>query len=84
MLNDLLDLSADRAHPRKKNRPFASGALPLSWGLLLAPGLLGAGVAVGMLAGPVFLAVLGFYYLCTLAYSLALKRITVIDICMLL
>lgn len=83
VLNDLLDLSADRTHPRKKHRPFASGALPLSWGLLLAPGLLAAGVAVGLVAGPLFLAVLGFYYLCTLAYSLALKRVTVIDICLL-
>ncbi|MBT8408180.1 MAG: UbiA family prenyltransferase [Alphaproteobacteria bacterium] len=83
VLNDLLDLSADRAHPRKKDRPFASGALPLLWGLLLAPGLLLAGVAVGGLAGPLFLAVLAFYYLCTLAYSLALKQVTVIDICML-
>ncbi len=83
VLNDLLDLSADRAHPRKKLRPFASGALPLSWGLFLAPGLLAAGVAVGTFAGPLFLAVLAFYYLCTLAYSLVLKRVTVIDICML-
>jgi hypothetical protein len=38
VLNDLVDLSADRAHPRKRLRPFASGALPLSVGLWLAPG----------------------------------------------
>jgi len=83
VLNDLLDLSADRAHSRKKMRPFASGALPLASGLLLAPGLLALGVLVGSIAGPLFLGVLAFYYLCTLAYSLALKRVTVIDICML-
>ncbi len=83
VLNDLLDLSADRAHPRKRLRPFASGALPLQAGLILAPGLFLAGLAVGALAGPLFLGVLLFYYLCTLAYSLFLKRITVIDICML-
>ena len=28
LLNDLLDFAADRAHPRKRNRPLASGALP--------------------------------------------------------
>lgn len=83
VLNDLLDLAADRAHPRKRHRPFASGALPLSAGLWLAPGLFLAGLAVGALAGGLFLGVLIFYYLCTLAYSLVLKRITVIDICML-
>jgi 4-hydroxybenzoate polyprenyltransferase/phosphoserine phosphatase len=83
ILNDILDLSADRAHPRKRLRPFASGALPLSAGLWLAPGLLVAGVVIGTLAGPLFLLVLLFYYLCTLAYSLGLKRITVIDICLL-
>ncbi len=83
VLNDLLDLSADRAHPRKRNRPFASGALPLQAGLVLAPGLFLAGLAIGAFAGPLFLAVLVFYFLCTLAYSLVLKRLTVIDICML-
>ena len=83
VLNDLVDLSADRAHPRKRLRPFASGALPLSTGLWLAPGLLGAGIILGAVAGPLFLGILLFYYLCTLAYSLGLKRVTVIDICML-
>ena len=83
VLNDLVDLSADRAHPRKRLRPFASGALPLSTGLWLAPGLLAAGIIVGAIVGSLFLGILLFYYLCTLAYSLGLKRITVIDICML-
>ena len=83
VLNDLLDLSADRAHPRKRLRPFASGALPLQAGLVMAPGLFVAGIAVGAFAGPLFLGVLVFYYLCTLAYSLFLKRVTVFDICML-
>ncbi|MEM7777764.1 MAG: UbiA family prenyltransferase [Pseudomonadota bacterium] len=83
VLNDLLDLSADRLHPRKRGRAFASGSLPLQYGIALAPGLLLAGLIVGTLAGPIFLGVLVFYYVCTLAYSLILKRITVIDICML-
>ena len=83
VLNDLVDLSADRAHPRKRMRPFASGALSLSVGLWLAPSLLLAGVILGAVVGSLFLWILLFYYLCTLAYSLGLKRITIIDICML-
>ena len=83
VINDLADLSADRAHPRKRLRPFANGALPLATGLWLAPGLLAGGFLVGAMAGQVFLLVLLFYYLCTLAYSFGLKRIAVIDICML-
>ncbi|MEO0990358.1 MAG: UbiA family prenyltransferase [Pseudomonadota bacterium] len=83
LLNDLLDLDADRAHPRKRKRPFASGALPLQTGLWLAPGLLLAGFLMAAALNPGFVLVILFYYLCTLAYSLVLKRITVIDICML-
>lgn len=81
VVNDLLDLSADRAHPRKRNRPFASGALRIQAGSWLAPALLLAGVAVGALVGPRFLAVLAVYYLTTLIYSLTLKRRVVVDIC---
>lgn len=83
VLNDLLDIAADRAHPRKKNRPFASGALPLSHGTLLAPALLAVGLGLSaMLGGQFVLAVLA-YYAATMAYSLVLKRQPIIDIVML-
>ncbi|WP_375174435.1 UbiA family prenyltransferase [Pseudooceanicola sp.] len=81
VLNDLLDLPSDRAHPRKRNRPFASGRLPLRHGLWLAPSLLLAGLVFGLVLGPMFLAVLGVYYATTTAYSLWLKRLPVVDIC---
>ncbi|OWU86725.1 prenyltransferase [Oceanicola sp. 22II-s10i] len=81
VLNDLLDLEADRAHPRKRNRPFASGALPLSYGTWLAPCLLLGGVGIAAMLGPVFLAVMAVYYLTTTLYSLRLKRLPVVDIC---
>lgn len=81
VLNDLLDLASDRAHPRKRNRPFASGALPLVHGTWLAPGLLLAGLGVAMLLGQQFLLVILGYYAATMAYSLVLKRQPVIDIC---
>lgn len=81
LLNDLLDLAADRAHPRKHLRPFASGTLPLSWGTMAAPALLLGGVALALILGPGFLAVMAFYYAVTTAYSFYLKRRLVIDIC---
>lgn len=81
LLNDLLDLSSDRAHPRKSERPFAAGTLPLLWGTVLAPGLLLAGMILSALVGWAFLGVMVLYYALTTAYSFSLKRRLVIDIC---
>lgn len=83
VLNDLVDVEADRAHPRKKNRPFASGAIPVGQGPALALAPLIAGGALALWLGWEFAAVLGGYYLTTLAYSFNLKRRLVIDICVL-
>lgn len=83
LLNDLLDLSADRAHPRKRCRPFASGAVPIAHGGAMAGGLLLLGGAVALGLGVAFLWALLLYLLITTAYSLALKRQVVIDICVL-
>ncbi|MBC7159241.1 MAG: UbiA family prenyltransferase [Porphyrobacter sp.] len=82
VLNDLLDLRADRAHPRKRKGPFASGAIPLVHGMAMAPLLLAAGFALALVIGRWdFLAVLGIYYIVTLSYSLVLKRKLIIDVC---
>ncbi len=81
VLNDLLDLEADRAHPRKKNRPFAAGHIPLAHGTWMAAGLLFLGGLVALPVGTPFLLVMTGYFLLTMAYSLHLKRRVVIDIC---
>lgn len=82
LLNDLLDLSADRAHPRKRRRPMASGALPLIRGSLMAPALLLGGLLLAfLLAPPAFGLTLICYFVLTTAYSFVLKRKLVIDIC---
>ena len=81
VLNDIADLAADRAHPRKRFRPFAAGTLTVGQGLRLAAGLiLGALVVALLFAPPLFLAVLSGYYVMTFAYSLWLKRKLVIDV----
>ncbi len=83
VLNDLLDLEADRAHPRKRSRPFAAGRLSLRSGLVAAPLLTLAGLALAWLVAPLFAAVLGGYYVLTLGYSLGWKRVPILDVILL-
>jgi 4-hydroxybenzoate polyprenyltransferase/phosphoserine phosphatase len=81
LLNDLVDLEADRAHPRKRLRPFASGRLPVAWGIVLAPALLAAAALIALVwTPPAFLAILFAYYAVTFAYSFWLKRKALIDV----
>lgn len=83
VLNDLLDLAADRAHPRKCRRPFASGAIPLSHGAPMLGVLLAGGGILAGLVSPLFAGVMLLYFALTLAYSFALKRKVIVDICVL-
>jgi 4-hydroxybenzoate polyprenyltransferase len=80
IFNDIADVEADRQHPEKKNRPLASGKLPLSaaWtaGILLAAITLGS----GYLLAPTFAYVIGLYFLINMAYSKWLKHIPIIDV----
>ncbi|SFJ22041.1 UbiA family prenyltransferase [Celeribacter neptunius] len=80
VLNDLLDLKGDRAHPRKRRRPFAAGTIPIARGTVMAIALLCAGLIPAVLLGGLFLQVLIAYYILTTAYSLYLKRQLVMDI----
>lgn len=80
LLNDLLDLPADRQHVRKRHRPFASGSISIVHGAALVPGLLAAAIGVALYLPTAFLGVLGLYYALTLAYSFRLKRIVLLDV----
>lgn len=79
VVNDLLDLPADRGHAHKSKRPFACGDLPLLVGFALAPGLLLAASLLAIWLTPEFQVVLAAYYALTLAYSFALKGLVLID-----
>lgn len=81
LLNDLIDLPHDRSHHTKKKRPLAQGTFPLPYGLLLAGTLPLLG---GLLAWTYnLLPYLLLYYTCTVAYSLFLKKIAILDITLL-
>lgn len=84
VLNDLMDLEADRLHPDKRNRPFASSTLPVAVGMVLAPVLLVGSVVIGATMLPrEFLVLLLLYIVMTAAYSSYLKRIAVLDVLLL-
>ena len=80
MLNDIADLEADRQHDVKRLRPFASGDLPVAFGLIAAPLLIAAALAGAVLLSPAFAAALALYLVVTLAYSFGLKRLPLIDV----
>ena len=80
VINDLVDLAADRAHPRKRLRPLAAGEIPIGRASLLAGVLFGAGLLLALIFEPLLAGVLVIYYLMTLAYSLYLKQRTIVDI----
>ena len=81
VLNDLLDLAADRQHPRKRTRPFASGQLSIRTGVLLITlcWLGGFALAVALLPRPFVLLTMAYLF-CTTAYSVRLKREPVLDV----
>jgi 4-hydroxybenzoate polyprenyltransferase len=78
--NDLLDLEADRHHPTKRHRPFAAGHLSLKAGLIALPFLCLSAFILGWSLSLQFTAVLGFYFIATLAYSFFLKRLLLVDV----
>jgi 4-hydroxybenzoate polyprenyltransferase len=81
IVNDLLDLDADRQHPRKRKRAFASGNLSVAAGVAIAGAFLGVSFAGAVVLLPrSFLGWLLLYLITTLAYSLVLKRIVILDV----
>lgn len=80
VLNDLLDLSADRNHRTKKNRPFASGSLSLLWGILLLPALLTVAFGTTLFLPLSYALVIVTYLVLNLLYSFYLKKMEILDI----
>jgi 4-hydroxybenzoate polyprenyltransferase len=79
LINDIKDVAADRLHPHKRKRPIASGRLPRSVALGLVPLLLAAGTAISVSVDVRVTAVLAFYAVLMVTYSLWLKSIVLLD-----
>lgn len=81
LCNDLLDLEADRQHPRKVLRPFASGALPIPDGLAMLGGLLVTSFTIAAVALPYrFVLALAAYLVLSSAYTFYFKRKLLLDV----
>jgi 4-hydroxybenzoate polyprenyltransferase len=80
LFNDLWDVASDRAHPRKRLRPVAAGALSARAAAALAGLLIAAAAALSWRLPALFRALLAGYVVATFAYSLGLKRRPVLDV----
>jgi decaprenyl-phosphate phosphoribosyltransferase len=81
LVNDVLDVDADRQHPEKRRRPVAAGDLPVRSALTAAASLAGAAIALAALSRrPGLVIVIGSYLLITLAYSTHLKRLPYVEV----
>lgn len=78
--NDIMDVEADRNHPVKKNRPIASGALPIRLATIIGIAILAVTLPLAYLQSPVFAAICLLYVVMNLAYSKWLKHIPLLDV----
>lgn len=80
IVNDLFDLEADRKHPVKRKRPFASAALPIPVGITVIPILLGVAAVLAWQVNTMFFLLLLIYVILTTAYSIVLKLHALVDV----
>jgi 4-hydroxybenzoate polyprenyltransferase len=80
IVNDLLDIEADRRHVRKRLRPFAAGNLPAATGIGIIVAFLAIAGGLLLFEPRPFIFWIGVYFVTTLAYSLYLKREPLVDV----
>jgi len=80
IINDIADVEADRQHPDKRNRPIASGVLPVRVALAFAIGLIVILFPLAYLLSPAFALVALAYFTLNLAYSKWIKHIPLLDV----
>lgn len=80
VLNDWLDREADRAHPTKRHRPIASGAITDAEAKLLMAATLAAGLTLAALLGRSFTISALAYLVSTVSYSLYFKHLVILDV----
>jgi decaprenyl-phosphate phosphoribosyltransferase len=79
-INDIVDAPADRIHPVKRNRPIASGVVPLPVAKVMATLLFVVAMAGALYGPPLFAAVALLYFVQNIAYSFWLKKVAYADV----
>lgn len=82
IINDLMDIEADRMHPQKCKRPIASGRLPVKVAIAAAAALLLITFFSAYFLSPGFLIVTVVYFILNIAYSIWLKHVPLVDVLM--
>jgi 4-hydroxybenzoate polyprenyltransferase len=80
LVNDAVDLEADRQHPRKRLRPMAAGMITICNGLTVAAGLIVFSLTLSLVLPLACTVTLLVYLAVTLAYSFVLKRKPIVDV----
>ena len=80
LINDMVDLPHDRAHPEKRHRPFAAGVIPVSHGAIFFFFVVALSLSLALLLPPAFLIALAGYFFLSLSYSVYLKRKLMVDV----
>ena len=81
LINDALDVEADRAHPTKRFRPIAAGVVPRGLAFGLAAALIAASIGIAYLANWQTSVTIAVYIVIQLGYCFGLKHQAVVDIC---
>lgn len=79
IFNDIADLEHDKSHPQKKDRPLASGRLDPDYARGIAYKIVASALALALILGTDFCITAAAYFLLSLAYSLKLKNIVILD-----
>lgn len=80
LINDLVDVEKDRQHPTKRNRPIASGRVPIRVAIISAIILSVVCLSLSFWLDPTFGVIAFGYWLLQIAYSLLLKNIVIVDV----
>lgn len=80
IINDILDVESDRAHPKKKYRPIASGEVSVKQALIFLVILCALIIGALVFQSPIFAFVIVLYFITNLLYSLKVKSIVLLDV----
>lgn len=80
IINDILDVESDRAHPKKKYRPIASGEITVSQAVIFTSILLAISILAFLFQNPAFIFLAVLYFITNLLYSIKIKSVVLLDV----